>query len=305
MTRPLVSSTLVLLVASMTLAGCASPSDNPDGGATGSLVQVGSSTVFPIAEAWAEELGPRGIEVAVSGGGSGKGASAICAGEADIGDMSRPLKDSEIANCRANGIEPQVWSVAYDGLSVVISKNNDFIDHLSIEELNHIWRSTDTARKWSDVRAGWPEQTIVRFGPDSDSGTYEYFNEAILGDEPITDDFTPSADDNVLVEGVSREKYAIGHFGFAYYLNNADKVQAVAVQEGDGAAVTPSFETIADGSYSPLSRPIFMITNGKPAAGTALHSYLSYAMADGQALIRVVGYVELDTATLETQRGWL
>lgn len=296
----------VLLLATTALAGCTN--------SQGTITQAGSSTVLPIALAWAEEVAQLGISVAPAGGGSGAGASKLCAGEVDIGDMSREMRQSEIDTCRANGIDPWPWKVAFDGLTVVVNPDNDWVDYLSVEELRHIWTSKNSAQTWADVRDGWPDQAIVLYGPDEDSGTYEYFNEVILEHDCgsdgesvcIRDDFTPSADDNVLVEGVAQSRNGIGHFGFAYYLDNQNRIQSVAVQdEGAAEAVEPTFATIADGSYSPLSRPIFMVTDGKPAPDTPIHAYFTYAMNDGQAIIREVGYVELDQATLNVQRGWL
>lgn len=311
--------TITLLIATLVaaaLAGCATGSDDRSGAdgepaPQGTLQQAGSSTVFPIAEAWAEELAPRGLQVVVAGGGSGAGASRLCAKEIDIGDMSRPMKESEKQACQANGVEPVEWKVAYDGLTVVVPTSNTFVDHLTIEELEHIWRPTDPAQTWADVRAGWPAEKIILYGPDSDSGTYEYFNEEVLGKKCGADgkqqcaprsDYTPSADDNVLVEGVTRSPYAIGHFGFAYYLESQDRLKAVPIKEEAGSsAVAPTFDTIADGSYSPLGRPIYMYTNGVPTEGTPLHYYLRYAFTEGQDWVQDVGYVGLDEATLEAQ----
>lgn len=289
-----------LLMISVALAGCT-------GGSGGQVLQqAGSSTVFPVAEAWAEEMSKEGIQVVVAGGGSGAGASKLCAGEIDIGDMSRELKESERQDCRANGIEPVVWKVAFDGITVAVNPQNDWVDHLTVAELEHIWRPDDRAETWSDVREGWPDREITLFGPDSDSGTYDYFVEVILGEDAAPrQDYTPSADDNVLVEGVAQSRDALGYFGFAYYDENRDRLKVVPVKDGQGDPVTPSQATIADGSYTPLSRPIFMVTDGVPTPGTPLHTYLEYAMGDGQDLVPQVGYVSLDEATLDEQRARL
>lgn len=313
MPNPRIPLLMIAIAASVALAGCASENAGGPGGDVpqGTLQQAGSSTVLPIAEAWAEELAPDGLQVVVAGGGSGAGASRLCAKEIDIGDMSRPMRDSEKEACRANGVDPVEWKVAYDGLTIVVPRSNAFIDHLTVAELEHIWRPHDPAKTWADVRAGWPAEKIVLYGPDSDSGTYEFFNEVVLGKKCGDDgkqqcaprsDYTPSADDNVLVEGVTRSQYSIGHFGFAYYLESQDRLKAVPVKaDAAGAAVTPSFETIADGSYKPLGRPIYMYTNGIPAEGTPLAYYLEYAFTDGQDLVQDVGYVPLDQANLQAQ----
>lgn len=298
---------LVALLLAGPLVGCVS-SETPVGGpgeleiVQGQLQQAGSSTVLPVAEAWAEELAPFGLQVVVSGGGSGAGASKLCAGEIDIGDMSRELKASEVEDCRANGVEPVVWEVAFDGLTVVVPHGNAWVDFLTVAELAHIWRSDDPARTWADVREGWPAERIRLFGPDSDSGTYEYFNEVILDEKAPRSDYTPSADDNVLVEGVASSTYAIGHFGYAYFVENEGRLRAVPIQAEDaGEAVAPSPETIADGSYAPLSRPLFMVTDGEPEPGTPIHSYFLYGLTEGQALVSEVGYIALDQATLDEQ----
>lgn len=299
----------LILVAGLGLAGCATPTDaGTDGTPQGSLKQAGSSTVYPIAEAWAEDLSKSGLQVTVAGGGSGAGASKLCAKEIDIGDLSRKIKSSEIASCQANGVEPTEWIVAFDGLTVVVSSENTFVDQLTIPELKRLWASGSDVTKWSDLRPGWPERTVRLYGPDSDSGTYEYFAEEVLGKSCGTDgktlcaprsDYTPSADDNVLVEGVSASEDALGYFGFAYFLENQDRLKAVPIVAPDSTvAVTPTLETIRDGSYAPFSRPLFMYTNGVPADGTPLHTYFEHAFGPGQEAIEDVGYVRLDAATL-------
>ncbi|HLE97327.1 MAG TPA: phosphate ABC transporter substrate-binding protein PstS family protein [Candidatus Thermoplasmatota archaeon] len=313
---------LALLVAAA-LAGCAGsappplvdtderdPDTNPV-----TLKQAGSSTVEPLAAAWAEDLSAQGLQVVVAGGGSGAGASKLCAKEVDLGDLSRTMKQSEIDACRQNGVEPVAWHVAYDGLSVVVAGSNTFVDELSVEELRHIWRAEAPAQKWSDVRAGWPDRDVVLFGPDSDSGTFEYFNEVILGKTcgadgaqqcPPRSDYTYSADDNVLVEGVAGSPDALAHFGFAYFLENEARLKAVPVRPvGAAQAVTPTFESIADGTYTPLSRPLFVYTDGMPASGNAIHRYFTYVYGDGQTIVREVGYVELDAAKLAEMKGRL
>lgn len=298
----------VAVLATLILAGCAGKTDP---GAKGRLSQAGSSTVLPLAEAWAEELAADGIQVVVAGGGSGAGASKLCAKEIQLGDMSRPMKDAEIEECKANGVDPVAWKVAYDGLTVVVNKQNDFVDHLTVSELQHVWRSEAPAQTWADVRAGWPAEKIVLYGPDSDSGTYEYFNEEIIGKTcgadqkqacPPRNDYTPSANDDVVVEGVAASKYAVGHFGFAYFERSAARLIAVPIQGKDAAApVPPSFDTIADGTYTPLGRPLFVYTDGVPSEGDAVHTYLQYVFTDGQIVIREVGYVEMDQDTLTSQ----
>ena len=301
------------LVCALLVAGCAG--EGNDSTAGGTIQQAGSSTVYPIAEAWDEELAAQGIQVTVAGGGSGAGASKLCRNEIDLADLSRAMKQSEVEQCKANGVDPVEWIVAFDGLSVVVSKENDFVDHLTIEELRRMWASGSAVRTWADVRAGWPEEPIKLYGPDSDSGTYEYFVEEVLGASCGADgkelcaprsDYTYSAEDTVLVEGVRESPYALGYFGYAYYYENEGSLRAVPiVAEGASEPVAPSFETIRDGSYTPFSRPLYIYTNGVPADGTLTQEYLAYAFGDGQAIVREVGYVELDDATLQAMRDQL
>lgn len=298
------------------LAGCAGDSGSSEGGGSSApLQQAGSSTVYPIAEAWAEELAAEGIQVTVAGGGSGAGASKLCAKEIDLADMSRKMKQSEIDACKANGVDPVEWTVAYDGLSIVVSKDNAFVDHLTVEELRKIWMTGSTVRTWADVREGWPAETILLYGADSDSGTYEYFNEEVLGKTCGADgkqlcgprnDYSATAEDTSIVRGVGASEHALGYFGYSYLFENQDTLRAVPiVAKGATDPVTPTFETIRDGSYKPFSRPLFVYTDGVPAAGSAAHTYLEYAFGDGQGLMRELGFVELDDATVQTMRQQL
>lgn len=291
---------LLLSLAGLLLAGCVAPSGDPEiygsssGGTIrdGAIRQEGSSTVLPIAERWAEDFGvKRQVDINVGGGGSGRGATGLCNGELDIGDMSRELKDSEKEVCQAKGIEPVEWWVAFDGLSVVVSKKNTFVNDLSVEQLDHIFRSGDHATRWNQVDPTYPDRPIQLCYPDEDSGTYEYFNDEILdGEEPRRGDgVSQSSDDNVIVRCLQDNADAIGYFGFAYLLENEDSLRAVSVE-----GVAPSFQTISDGSYSPLGRPIYMYTNGVPTG--LLGDYFHYAFhpEGGQSLVRDAGYVELD-----------
>lgn len=299
-----------LLGAALLLAGCAGNSSNSTAGdgPTGSLKQAGSSTVLPLAEAWAEDLAPRGIQVSVSGGGSGAGASKLCAKEIDLGDLSRRMKDTEKQTCQANGVDPVEWTIAFDGLTVVVNKQNTWVDQLSVEELAKLWAANSTVHTWADLRAGWPAEAIELYGPDSDSGTYEYFVEEVLGKKCGADgkslcaprsDYQAAADDFVMVQGVGASKNGLAYFGYAYYQESQDTLKAVPiVAKGASAAVTPSHATIRDGSYKPFSRPLFIYTDGVPADGTVAHAYFDHVYGEGQDVIEDVGYVPLDDATL-------
>ncbi len=292
-----------VLLAAIALSGCTGGGGDEAiyGSATGgtlqgnTIIQAGSSTVLPLAEVWAEDFGfARGIQFKVSGGGSGAGVSGLCNKELDLGDMSRAIKDSETAKCRANGVEPVPWKIAFDGLSVVVSHENTFADDLSVEELEHIFRSDEPATRWSDVKNGYPNQPIRLCYPDSDSGTYEYFNEVILheGEPRSGSGVQQSPDDNVLVTCLKDDQYAIGYFGYAYYLENKDRVKLVAIE-----GVKPTAETVANGAYSPLSRPIYIVTNGIPTGLLADYFRYVFHPEGGQALVPEVGYVALDDGT--------
>lgn len=284
-------STLTLV--GIALSGCTG---------TETLSQAGSSTVLPLAEVWAEEWGTaNGIQINVAGGGSGAGASGLCAGELDLGDMSRAMKDSEKETCRANGIEPVQWKVAFDGISVVTSNKNTFVTGLTVAELASIFKGD--ARNWNEVDPEFPNKSIHLCYPDSDSGTYEYFNEEILGKgvSPRTGSgVQQSPDDNIIVSCLESDANAIGYFGYAYYVENKGSLKLVSV---DG--IKPSSTTIADGSYSPLGRPIYIYTDGVPAGGTTLCGYLEYVFANGQDLVSSVGYVPLDAGTLGAMKTQL
>ncbi len=270
------------------------------GGLEGEIQVDGSSTVFPITEAMAEEFGiltERGVRVTVGVSGTGGGFKRFCAGETDISDASRPIKDSEVELCTDAGIEFIEIPVAFDGLTVVINQDNDWVDFLTVSELNHIFRPDDYATSWADVREGFPDVEIALYAPGADSGTFDYFTEAINGDGGVhrSDNTTFSEDDNVLVQGVSNDRGGVGYFGFSYYANNADVLTAVPVVNDAGVAVTPSNETINDGSYNPLSRPLFIYASVSSLEREEVAAFVDYFLTDGVWLVDTpeVGYVQL------------
>ncbi|MGI2295361.1 PstS family phosphate ABC transporter substrate-binding protein [Paenibacillus sp. GXUN7292] len=262
----------------------------------GEILVDGSSTVFPLTEAAAEEFGKEHPDVRVPVGvsGTGGGFKRFCAGEIAIADASRNIKDEEAAACADKGIEFTELSVAYDGLSVVINKDNDFIDYLTIEELNKIFVTESGVKTWKDVRDTWPDKEILMFSPGADSGTYDYFNEAVLDKKGIRNDkaIVFSEDDNTLVQGVAGSEFGIGYFGFAYYEENQDKLKVVPIDGGKGA-VTPSYDTIKDSSYSPLSRPLFIYANNAEMARPEVNEFLKYYINNIGAMAGEVGYVAL------------
>ena len=269
-------------------------------GLEGEIAVDGSSTVFPITEAMAEEFGiltERGVRVTVGVSGTGGGFKRFCAGETDISDASRPIKDAEVELCAEAGIDFIEVPVAFDGLTVVINPDNDWVDFLTVEELNHIFRPDDYATSWADVRDGFPDVEIALYAPGADSGTFDYFTEAINGDGGVhrSDNTTFSEDDNVLVQGVSNDRGGVGYFGFSYYANNADVLTAVPVVNDTGTAVTPSNETINDGSYNPLSRPLFIYVSVASLEREEVAAFVEYFLTDGVWLVDTpeVGYVQL------------
>ena len=254
----------------------------------------GSSTVFPVSEAMAEEFQKQHREFRVTVGisGTGGGFRKFCNGEIDIAGASRPIKPVEVDACARSGISYIEIPVAYDGLTVIVNQDNDWVDFLTVEELREMWKPGSTIKKWSDIRPGWPARDLVLVGADTDSGTFDYFTKAIVGEEGASrPDYTASADDNVLVQAVAREKRALGYLGFAYFAENATKLTAVPVDPGTGW-VTPTSETIMDGSYSPLSRPLLIYVNSRAAQRPEVQDFVRFYLdSENEALIREVGYV--------------
>ena len=265
----------------------------------GEISVDGSSTVFPITEAMAAEFGILNPDVRVTVGvsGTGGGFKRFCAGETDISDASRPIKNKEVAICDENSIDFIELPVAYDGLTVAVHPDNDWVDQLTVAELNHIFRPDDYATTWADVRADFPDVEISLFAPGADSGTFDYFTETINGESGAhrSDNTTFSEDDNVLVQGVSGERSGIGYFGFSYYANNQQRLKAVPIINDAGAAVTPSLETINNGSYNPLSRPLFIYVSVASLERPEVAAFVEYYLTDGVFLVDSpeVGYVQL------------
>ncbi len=264
----------------------------------GTILVDGSSTVAPITMAIAEEFQKQYPEVRVPVGisGTGGGFKKFCAGETDISDASRPIKGSEIELCRQNGIEFIELPVAFDGLAVVVNPSNDFASCLTVEELKKIWapEAEGTVTNWSQVREGFPQRELTLYGPGVDSGTYDYFTEAIVGKEGSSrGDFLASEDDNVLVQGIAGDPNALGFFGLAYYEENQDKLKLVAVDSGNGC-VLPSLETVSGGTYQPLSRPLFIYVNRERIdTKDEISAFVAFYLAQAGQLVKEVGYIPL------------
>ena len=267
-----------------------------DGKLQGEIGIDGSSTVFPILEAVSEEYLKEqpDVKAPVGVSGTGGGFKKFIAGETDISNASRPIKDEEKELLEEAGIEYTEFEIAYDGLSVVVSKDNDFVDQLTIEELNKMWTEDSEVKTWADVREGWPEEEIVFFSPGTDSGTYDYWNEVVLQDQQIKKDATLSEDDNVLVQGVAQNKGGIGYFGFSYYIENQDILKIVPIVNGEGEAITPDNETIMTGEYEPLSRPLYLYVNNESIkTKPEVQSYVQFLLENAGDLSEEVGYIRL------------
>jgi phosphate transport system substrate-binding protein len=273
-----------MLVAVVMLAGCSKPSVKVDG----------SSTVYPITEAVAEEFRKQepNVRMIIGFSGTGGGMKKFIAGEIDICDASRPITDSEKEACAKNGIEYIELEVAFDGLAVMVNPENDWCDCLTVDQLKAIWQPESAISKWSDVNADWPDTKINLYGPGTDSGTFDYFTEAIVGEARHSrSDYTPSEDDNVLVTGVAGDKNALGYFGLAYYEENRDRLKLVGIDAGDGNCVMPSQETVRDKSYQPLSRPLFVYVRTSSLTRPEVRSFVDYFLKTVGKLAPEVGYV--------------
>ena len=259
----------------------------------------GSSTVYPITEAVAEEFqkSKQGrIKVTVGISGTGGGFKKFCRGEIDISDASRPITRKEMEACREAGIAYLEMPVAYDALTVVIHPKNTWAKSMTVAELKKMWEPAAQGKvtRWNQINPAWPDAPLKLFGPGADSGTFEYFTEAVTGKSKSSrGDFTASEDDNVLVTGVSRDVNALGYFGYAYYIENRDKLAAVSVVSPAGKSVSPSMETVVNGAYQPLSRPIFIYVNAKSVQKPEIREFLQFFNQHADKLVREVKYVPL------------
>ncbi|WP_260284702.1 PstS family phosphate ABC transporter substrate-binding protein [Peribacillus aracenensis] len=261
----------------------------------GEVITDGSSTVFPIMEAVAEEyMGTQpDVKVSVGSSGTGGGFKKFIAGDTDLANASRPVKEEESALLDEKGVKYTELKLAFDGISIVANKDNEFIDSLTVEELQKLWVDNGKVKKWSDIRPEWPKEEIKFYSPGTDSGTYDYFNEVILDEKPMVENATLSEDDNVLVQGVEGDKNAIGFFGYAYYAENKDKLKIISIDNGKGA-VEPTHETIKSGEYAPLSRPLYTyVANKSVAEKEQVADYTQFVIENAGELAEEVGYISL------------
>ena len=305
--RQLAVLAAVLIGAGFVASGCGGDSSSDASGASGlsgTVTADGSSTVFPIMQAVAEEYRADNgdVDVSVGESGTGGGMEKFCRGEIDIADASRPIKDEERAACTKAGVAFVELAVALDGLSVVVNPENDFVDCLTMQQLATIWGPKSTVDSWKQVDDSFPDSDLTLYGPGTASGTFEYFTEAVNGEKGASrSDYTASEDDNVLVKGVAGDPGALGYFGYGYVSQNPDSVRAVAVDSGDGC-VEPSVETIGDGTYAPLSRPLYVYVATKAAKRAEVAAYVDFLLANVRELSTSVGFVALPTADLEQSK---
>ncbi|MEX2465610.1 MAG: PstS family phosphate ABC transporter substrate-binding protein, partial [Gemmatimonadota bacterium] len=277
--------------ATFMLAACGGEAGE-SGGVSGSVIVDGSSTVFPVSEALAEEfqIANPNARITVGLSGTGGGFQRFCAGETDFTGASRPITEGEREACAEAGIEFIEMPVAWDGLSVIVNPANDFATCLTVEELNRIWGPGSSVTTWRDVRSEWPADEIRLYGPGTDSGTFDYFTETINGESGASrPDFQASEDDNILVQGVAGDRFALGYFGYAYYIENQDALKLVAVDGGAGC-VLPSDETIEDGTYQPLARPIYLYVKRSALQRPEVLAFAEFVLSQSRAIVPSTGY---------------
>jgi phosphate transport system substrate-binding protein len=290
---------LLLAALGLVLSGCSGgggdSAERGQGEPQGVVRIDGSSTVYPITEAVAEEFNashPR-VRVTIGVSGTGGGFKKFIAGETDISNASRPVKGSELERMKEAETSFVELPVAFDGISVVVSPENDWVDFLTTDELRMIWQPESQVKSWQDVRPEWPDRELKLYGPGTDSGTFDYFTEAINGKSQLCrSDFTASEDDNVLVQGIAGDPDALGFFGFAYYAENKEKLKIVPIDGGNGPVV-PSAESINTGTYTPLSRPLFIYVASGSMGNAAVKEFVHFYLDNAAALAGEVGYVGL------------
>jgi phosphate transport system substrate-binding protein len=287
-------------VLALSLAACGSGSDaGSDSGASGSVAVDGSSTVFPMSNAAYELLSEENpdIKVTVGSSGTGGGFEKFCAGQTDISDASRPIKkDEEVPTCEENGVEFTELQVATDALTMVVNKDLEGVDCLTTEQVKKLWGPGSKVTNWKQLDPSFPDQKIALFGPGTDSGTYDYMAADVIGDESekTRTDYEASEDDNVLVQGVEGTEGATGYFGYTYYEENADKLKALAIDDGNGC-VEPSAETAQAGEYTPLSRPLFIYVSNKAyAENEAVKEYTDFYIENLETIAEAAKYIPLN-----------
>ncbi|MCC6185760.1 MAG: PstS family phosphate ABC transporter substrate-binding protein [Chitinophagaceae bacterium] len=298
---------VTLFSASLLISSCGNTKSEQNADASNMTISIdGSSTVYPITEAVAEMYRSEAPDVKVTVGvsGTGGGFKKFGRGETEISDASRAIKEKEIALCKENNISYEELSVAYDGLAVIANPENNWLETITVAELKKIWEpaAQGVIMKWNQIRPEWPNEEIHLYGPGVASGTYDYFTEAIVGESGKSrGDFTASEDDNVLVQGIAGDKFGLGFFGIAYYEENMGKLKLVKVDNGKGG-VAPSLETVMDGTYSPLARPLFIYVNSVAATKKHVVDFVNFYLANAGNLAKEVGYIPLRAEEYKAQQ---
>ncbi|MEU2895004.1 PstS family phosphate ABC transporter substrate-binding protein [Streptomyces sp. NPDC001273] len=295
---PLALTAAVMLAVTACGGGDAGSGDGGSGDELSGPVKVdGSSTVAPLTSAASEfyaEEEPK-VRVTVGTSGTGGGFKKFCVGETDISNASRPIKDEEIKTCEENGVKYEQFSVANDGLSVVVSKDNDWADCLTVEQLKKIWEPGSKVNNWNQVDPKFPDEPLKLFGAGTDSGTFDYFTDAINGEEGASrTDYSGSEDDNVTVTGVSGTKGGMGYFGFSYFEENADKLKLLQIDGGDGC-VTPSVETVQDGTYTPLGRQLYIYPSDAGLKKPQVLDFVEYYVENNKKIAEDSKFIPLNT----------
>ena len=293
MNKPLLAA-VVFGFAGLFTIGCTSSTSSDGRAVTNKTLRIdGSSTVYPISALMMEKYKETNPEarIAVALSGTGGGMKKFVAGEIDICDASRAIKPAEVEMCRDANVEYVELAVAYDGLAVVVSRENDWCDCLTVDQLKHLWRPENPAQKWSDLDPSWPDEKVHLYGPGVDSGTFDYFTEEIVGEARASrSDYGPSEDDNVLVTGVSSNKYALGYFGFFYFEENKEKLKLLGVDSGDGC-IKPTMDTVSQNTYRPLSRPLFIYVRKSSLQDSTVVDFVKYYLDNAADAAKQVGYV--------------
>jgi len=299
--RPLPIVLSIAVSAALALSGCGGDDANSGAGGdqseavSGAVVVDGSSTVAPLSSAAAELFQGENPDASVTVGtsGTGGGFTKFCAGEINISDASRSIKDEDKAKCEAKGISFSELQVANDALTVVVNKDNDWAECLTVDQLKKMWEPKSTVKSWKDIDPSFPDEALELHGPGSDSGTFDYFTAEIVGEEGSSrTDYNPSEDDNVIVRGVEGARGALGYFGFSYFEENADKLKAVKIDGGDGC-VEPSVDTAQDGSYTPLARPLYIYPSDAGLKKAQVLAFVEYYIEHNQEIVEAARFVPL------------
>ncbi len=300
-------SIIIIALASLAIA-CGNKKSNNDGSEsvelTGSISIDGSGTVFPVSEAVAEEFlaeQPR-VKVTVGESGTGGGFKKFGAGVIDICDASRDIKGNEIELCKENGIEYIQLTVALDGITVVVNQDNSWAKSITTEELKKLWEPNSKITKWNQIRAEWPNEEIHLYGPNTSHGTYDFFTEVIMGESGASrTDYNAVSDYNVAIQGIQNDKNALGYVGLSYYEENKDKLSVVGVDNGNGV-ILPSIETVANNTYAPLSRSLFIFVSKKSAQKPEVKKFVEFYLDNAPELCKEVGYVPMPAAGYNAEK---